>query len=194
MVTDLAASNWTDIDWETALPWIQEYMATLGYNVRYEGVDSKGKTYIGKEFKAGLSNRHLHVDMLPGYENMAPLGVESTVAENKARADQQSIEITEIAKKFEPEVYERAKNFYKSGDNARDEINIRKAVENQMNSMGYYFNDETQQWMKKATKGFFGLGADNREGIIMKDPSGNLKFEKLTTNMEGLVNGSSNGR
>lgn len=192
MVTDLAeGGQWTENEWETYLPWIQEYLAKLGYNARYEGYRANGEFYIGKEFQRGLTNRHLHVDMLPGYENMAPLGVESNIAESKARAQRQSIDLVDMSKQLDPASYGHYEADIKRG---LSEEQARKNLKGEMEAIGFYYDDDKKLWMKKKGGGIFGLGADTREGIVIKDASGNYKFEKMSTQMEGLAAGASNGR
>ena len=196
LVNDYAAGWTDDASWFKAFETLRPMMEERGFDLYYEGYDSQGKRRMTNniadlqkpEFQ-GLTNKHFHVQRLKGMENLArtadPL---KNIEASKARAQNQSIEITDIAKQLEPETYE----FHSKHSTSKE--NMAAGIKSEMEGMGYYYNDEAQQWMKKAKKGFMGIGADSREGVIVRDPSGNLKFEKITTNMEGLVNGSSNGR
>ena len=190
MVTDLGAANWTDAEWETYLPWIQEYMKELGYRVRFEGNDSKGNMYLNEKFKGGLTNRHLHVDLLPGRENMAPLGVEENIAESKVRAKQETIAITEIAKQLEPDIYGDYEKAVKrnSGDEKAANMALR-SLESEMRNAGYGFNEDKQMWIKKK------VPWNSKEGAVFVDKPGNLYFERISAILGGLgATGASDGR
>ena len=184
MVTDLGAASWTDKEWETALPWIQEYMASLGYNVRYEGNNSWGSTYIGKEFKPGLTNRHLHVDMLPGRENMVPIDVKANIEDSKVRAVNQTSDLMKIAEQLEPERYNdwMNPNKHKQLTPQTRESNLKSEME----MAGYKFDEEAQTWIREKKKGV-------KETVIV-DSSGNYKFERMLNQMGSYGAGATNGR
>ena len=184
MVTDLGAANWTDDEWKTALPWIQEYMEGLGYRVRYEGNRAGGGTYIGKGFQAGLTNRHLHVDMLPGRENAISMNAKANIDASKVRAVARTEELMKIAKDLEPERYndwmnpEKHKNLNQQQREAH--------LKSEMETAGYEFDDTAKHWTKKVKKG-------QKDAVII-DASGNYKFERMLNTMENLGAGSTNGR
>lgn len=196
LVNDYAAGWTDDASWFKAFEALRPMMKEKGFDLYYEGYDSKGKRHMTNDLKKlgtsdfqGLSGRHFHVQRLRGLENLArstdPMkNVEAT----KARAEQQSIELSKIAKSVEPELYQKYEREIEKGK----EDSALKNLEKQMRDQGYYFNDEAKQWTKKKGNGLF--GANQKEGTLIEDATGNYKFERISAIIGGMEVGLSNGR
>lgn len=208
LVSDYSPSWTTWNQWKTGMAVLSPMGKDRQFDFYFEGyVDPRMRPQDRRmtkdvkdldtpEFQAAVYGRHFHVQRQSGYENLGRSGDPLINIENsKVRAQQQRLDIIDIAKKLEPEVYkdyERKKGTFYKG--AEGEEQAKKYIESQMLQYGYYFDDKTQQWMKKKSGGIFGIGADNREGLIVRDQSGNYKFEAMQTKMENFEAGSTNGR
>jgi hypothetical protein len=144
------------------------------------------------EFQRAVYGRHIHSQRSAGLENLArKTDVVQNIEASKARAQQQSIDIVDIAKSLEHEAY---KDYLKEkerglGDEAHREQRALKTLEGLLKNEGYYYNDEKMQWMKKKNM------LNSKEGVIIRDPSGNYKFERISAIMGGIeVTGASDGR
>ena len=100
MVTDLGVgNNWSDSEWKSAFEALRSYYADKGFDLYYEGVDSKGKTQFGQEFVAGLSNRHFHIAPSKGKEGMMPGTAQANIEARKVVAEQHSMDAAYILMK-----------------------------------------------------------------------------------------------
>ena len=197
MVTDMAAANsWTDEEWRQVLPIIQEYLAGLGYEAMFEG-EKGGKTYFGKEFVAGLSNRHLHVQMAKGKEDWMPEGVKYTLNEfeNQKKHEQEqkasvmagTANLLKYANKDKYEAITAYADAQHMSDKARD-IMYKDALKRE----GYEIAEGIvgKPWMKDGAPVHSTVTKENG-GLFFTDPTGIKSFS--AEQLQQLSNGGSGG-
>ena len=183
MVTDLGAASWTDSEWQAATEVLSPMLASMGFKLKYEGVDKKGKTHFSDKFEAGLSNRHFHVELLNGYENMAPEGAKANIANYKAISDQHSIEVKALAQMVDPiEVQKKREELFTHGVSelsTNDYMNVLKKNK-------VYKDENTGSWMRETGRG--------TEALWMNNNTGNYEWRVLVQTMQNASQYSANGR
>lgn len=184
MVTDLGAASWTDEEWKAATEVLSPMLASMGFKLKYEGVDSKGKTHFTDDFVAGLSNRHFHVELLNGYENMAAEGAKKNIANYKAMAEQHSIDIKNLAEFVDPgEVQKKREEKFAAA--YTDELTTAE-YERILQKNKVRKDENTGSWMRETDRG--------TEALWRNDSTGNLEWRMLVQTMQNVSQYSANGR
>ena len=172
MVTDLGVgNNWSDSEWKSAFEALRSYYADKGFDLYYEGVDSKGKTQFGQEFVAGLSNRHFHIAPSKGKEGMMPGTAQANIEARKVVAEQHSMDAAYILMKEagKGKVEEINREANKNKIYTQEEIS--KMYEAELAKMGIYNRPFTTA---EGTQGIWVRETD--EGSKVIDYSENSSF------------------
>ena len=172
MVTDLGVNNnWSDSEWKSAFESLRSYYADKGFDLYYEGVDSKGKTQFGQEFVAGLSNRHFHIAPSKGNEGMMPGTAQANIEARKVVAEQHSMDAAYILMKEagKGKVEEINREANKNKIYTQEEIS--KMYEAELAKMGIYNRPFTTA---EGTQGIWVRETD--EGSKVIDYSENSSF------------------
>lgn len=172
MVTDLGVgNNWSDSEWKSAFEALRSYYADKGFDLYYEGVDSKGKTQFGQEFVAGLSNRHFHIAPSKGNEGMMPGTAQANIEARKVVAEQHSMDAAYILMKEagKGKVEEINRKANKNKIYTQEEIS--KMYEAELAKMGIYNRPFTTA---EGTQGIWVRETD--EGSKVIDYSENSSF------------------
>lgn len=180
MVTDLGAANWTDAEWKKAVEVLTPVLDDMGFQLKYEGVNKQGKTVFGDKFVSGLSNRHLHVQLRPGLENMAAPGARENEMKYKAVAEQHSLDIKRLAEFVDPE---ETKNIKKGIERELSDSEANKILKKNK----VWQNENTGgTWMRETSQG--------TEALWRNDATGNLEWRMLIQTMQNTSQYSANGR
>lgn len=173
MVTDLGTNNrWSDEEWKLAFNTLKPILKDMGYDLKWEGVDSKGKTYFGDSFVEGLSNRHFHVGMK---KDFVPEEVQEALEQReKVASEQHSIEVETIFKKLLPEEYE---NIKKENEDKSPE-KLTEIYEKKLKEKGY----------EESSGGYYFDGATKLAYLsVPVDPSGNKDFSQAQLVVHNMV-------
>ena len=188
MVTDLGVANqWSDQEWETAFEVLKPLMAQQGFDLKYEGVNSKGKTIYGDKFVGGLSNRHFHVALAKGTEKALPQSSLENVKEyeeaQKAIAEQHSIEAGSLLYRQDSEALERLNK--KLEGKSQEEIN--RAYDKELKKWDIEYDPNAQSI--EGQKGLWTVVREGeKQGIVAIDPTGNKDFANAEIMLVQLTN------
>ena len=150
------------------------------FSLKYEGVNKQGKTIFGDKFVPGLSNRHLHVQLRPGLENMAAPGARENEMKYKAVADQHSLDIKRLAELVDPE---ETKKIKKDAERELSDSEANKILKKNK----VWQNESTGgTWMRETSQG--------TEALWRNDATGNLEWRMLIQTMQNTSQYSANGR
>lgn len=178
LVYDLGTgNNWSDKEWETAFNVLKPIMAEQGFDLKWEGVNKNKETIFGDKFVGGLTNRHFHVGLMKGQQNMVPIPAHQTGAEYDA-SQQEAQRIT--AQRHSLEAKELLV-FQNRGDRkVLDELQG-KSEEEQVKAIEKKLKDNWQiEYDNKRNAWLI-----NREGtktdlqLDFKDPTGNNDFKNF---------------
>lgn len=176
MVTDLGVANqWSDAEWKMAFETLKPLMAAQGFDLKWEGKNKQGKTIYGDKFVGGLSNRHFHVALAKGYENLKPLTADENVNEyrkqQEAIAQQHSIEAEGLLSRQNPEALDKIKGQTEGKTSGE----VAKALEKELKNYGITYDsnsmgsdDRKGRWIVK--------GQQSGDYYELLDPSGNRDF------------------
>lgn len=183
MVTDLAAANWTDSEWEAAMEVLKPMLDEQGFQLVWEGKDASGKTTFSKDFVRGLSsNKHFHVQLKPGYENMGPEVANKNIANYKTMRGNYSMEVKGAATFVDPRAVEQKEyDALKRGSELRDFDYEQILKKNKV-----YKDENTGSWMRESDKGM--------EALWRNDSTGNLEWRLIVQTMQNASQYSTNGR
>lgn len=182
MVTDLGAASWTDEEWKAATEVLSPMLSSMGFKLKYEGVDKSGKTHFTDNFVAGLSNRHFHVELAPGYENMAPEGAKANIENYKTSRKDHSIEVQRLAQFVDPVGVEQ-EQLKKLKDGV---VMGEREYESFLKERKVWKDQNTGSWMRETPT--------ETQALWRNDATGNLEWRSLISTMQGMSNGSTNGR
>lgn len=194
MVTDLAAASWTDSEWKAAMEVLKPMLDKQGFQLVWEGKDASGKTTFSKEFVEGLSsNKHFHVQLKPGYENMGPEVANENIANYKTLKENYSMEVKNLAAFVDPKEIEkikkdRALNMAGKGYHVDlDKMELTEADYLGVLKKNKIYKDEnTGSWMRESNKGV--------EALWRNDSTGNLEWRLIVQTMQNASQYSTNGR
>lgn len=183
MVTDLAAANWTDSEWEAAMEVLKPMLDEQGFQLVWEGKDASGKTIFSKDFVRGLSsNKHFHVQLKPGYENMGPEVANENIANYKTMRGNYSMEVKGAATFVDHSAVEQKEyDALKRGSQLRDFDYEQILKKNKV-----YKDESTGSWMRESDKGI--------EALWRNDSTGNLEWRLIVQTMQNASQYSTNGR
>lgn len=165
MTTDLAVGNqWTDAEWKKAIEVLRPIYAQQGFDLQFEGTNKKGKTVIGSDYVPGLSNKHFHVGLLKGKEGLMPQSALKYQEQQKAVAQQHSIDTIGLVTKLEGK--EKAEKIGK--DHLGDDKAFKEAYEKVLKDYGITHKTDSkgkERWYYH----------DNEQNVTKEfDPTGNL--------------------
>lgn len=195
MVTDLAAANWTDSEWEAAMEVLKPMLDEQGFQLVWEGKDASGKTTFSKDFVRGLSsNKHFHVQLKPGYENMGPEVANENIANYKTLKENYSMEVKNLAAFVDPKEIEkikkdRAQSMLEKGYSVDlDKMELTEADYLEVLKKNKIYKDEnTGSWMRNRDNG-------NVEALWRNNSTGNLEWRLIVQTMQNASQYSTNGR
>lgn len=175
LVTDMAEGNrWTDKEWETALRTLQPIAAQQGFEIMYEGYDSRGKRHFSKDFKGGLTNRHFHIQPLAKMETPGAKKNEESYKKQKVEATKHSVEAEKALKRANKSIDELDKQ-----NNTKTEGAIREnTIKELMKSQGFVYDDKQKTWVKPTPK---------NDKVSFLSPTGNDDFLAVQQNLSTVV-------
>ena len=186
LVTDLAAADWSDDEWEAAMKVLKPMLYDAGFDLKWEGVNKSGKTIFGDQFVRGLSNRHFHVGIRKGFENMIPEELQQNVDEYGKRQEattiSDNIAISNVLKSLPEDERKRiADKIQKQKLTGKSPNEFAENAEKVLKEEGIYRSDSLKgrPWFKKG---------ENGQDQFLMDASGNRTYSKMQQTISNFVN------